>query len=162
MPILVNIRQLAKKELRFKGQIPVPELDIDTLDQMLQVHEPLMFDLVVQLVSEEILIRGVLKLVLDCQCVRCLRPFKHEVVLSGPLLSLPLEGEEAVPVINECVDLTPFLREDILLAFPQHPVCGPECPGVPPGAAKGIVLARVTPPTQNGTTAWTELNKLKF
>lgn len=162
MPILVNIRQLARGEMLFKGQISVPELDIDTLDEMLQVHEPLLYDLAVQLVSEEILVSGRLKLALDCQCVRCLRPFKHEVILSGPLLSLPLEGEDAVPVINECVDLTPFLREDMLLAFPQHPVCGPDCPGVPPGAAKGKALTRGTAQAPKGSTPWAELNKLKL
>lgn len=162
MPILVSIRQLARGEMQFKGQVPVPELDIDTLDEMLQVHEPLSYDLTVQLVGQEILIRGQLKLGLDCQCVRCLRPFRHEVLLSGPLLSLPLEGEEAVPIINECVDLTPFLREDILLSFPQHPVCGPDCPGVPPGAAKGKALTRGSAQAPKGSTPWAELNKLKL
>jgi len=39
---------------------------------------------------------------------------------------LPLEGEEKTPVDNDCVDLTPFAREDMLLEFPQHPVCEPE------------------------------------
>ena len=43
---------------------------------------------------------------------------------------LPLEGEEAVSVVNDCVDLTPYVREDILLEFPQHPLCEPECRGL--------------------------------
>ena len=47
----------------------------------------------------------------------------------GPV-TLPLEGEEEVPVINDCVDLTPYMREDILLAFPQHPLCEPDCGGL--------------------------------
>ncbi len=146
----------------FKGQLPLTELDIDTLDEMLQLHEPLNYDLAVQLVSREILIRGQLRLVLDCQCVRCLRAFKHEVVLSGPLLNLALDGDEAVAVVNDCVDLTPFLREDILLAFPQHPVCGPDCPGIPPGAAKSVFKTRKNNEATKGSTPWAELNKLKF
>ena len=42
-------------------------------------------------------------------------------------LHLPLEGEDKVTVENDCVDLTPFVREDILLEFPQHPLCKPDC-----------------------------------
>jgi uncharacterized metal-binding protein YceD (DUF177 family) len=45
-------------------------------------------------------------------------------------LHLPLEGEDKVPVDNDCVDLTPFVREDILLEFPQHPLCKPDCGGI--------------------------------
>ena len=40
------------------------------------------------------------------------------------------EGEDRVAVDNDCVDLTPYLREDILLEFPQHPLCKPECRGL--------------------------------
>ncbi|MCS7337418.1 MAG: YceD family protein [Verrucomicrobiae bacterium] len=162
MPIVVSIRQLAKGQVRFRGELPVPELDIDTLDEMLQVREPLVYDLAVQMAGAQLLITGQLRLILDCQCVRCLRAFRHELLLSGPLFSLPLEGEDAVPVINECVDLTPFLREDILLAFPQHPVCGPECPGVPPGAAKGKARGRTATHGLKGASVWSELNKLKL
>jgi uncharacterized metal-binding protein YceD (DUF177 family) len=28
------------------------------------------------------------------------------------------------------VDLTPFIREDILLDFPQRPLCRPDCAGL--------------------------------
>ena len=35
-----------------------------------------------------------------------------------------------VAIENDCVDLTPFVREDILLEFPQHPLCKPDCGGL--------------------------------
>src|SRR6184192_4185872 len=44
---------------------------------------------------------------------------------------LPLQGEEAAPIVNDCVDLTPYVREDILLSFPQHPLCDRDCRGLP-------------------------------
>ncbi len=37
---------------------------------------------------------------------------------------------KAVPIKNDCVDLTPWVREDILLGFPQHPLCRPDCGGL--------------------------------
>ena len=70
---------------------------------------------------------------------------------------LALEGEEKAAVINDCVDLTPYIREDILLAFPQQPLCEPECKGLAnmrkkrPGAEPEAV-----------SDTWAELNKLKL
>ena len=52
------------------------------------------------------------------------------------IADLPLVGEEKVAVDNDCVDLTPYLREDILLAFPQHPLCEPDCRGLPKAPQK--------------------------
>ena len=63
-------------------------------------------------------------------------------------------------MVNDLVDLTPFVREDILLEFPQHPLCDRECRGLPknePGKAKASSGAG---PTE--ASAWAELNKLKF
>ena len=79
---------------------------------------------------------GSLTLTLDCECVRCLKTFEHELKLTDWALHLPLEGEEKVPVENDCVDLTPFVREDILLEFPQHPLCKPDCRGLKTKASR--------------------------
>ncbi len=74
--------------------------------------------------------RGQLQLTLECECVRCLRPFQNHLVLKRWACHLPLLGEEKVLVVDDCVDLTPWLREDILLAYPQHPLCEPKCSGL--------------------------------
>ena len=67
---------------------------------------------------------------LDCECVRCLKTFQYQLDWTiGPAICR-LKGEEDVPVVNDCVDLTPYMREDILLEFPQHPLCEPECRGL--------------------------------
>jgi uncharacterized protein len=71
------------------------------------------------------------------------------------------EGEQAAPIVNDCVDLTPYLREDILLEFPQHPLCDPECRGLqakPTGKKKAGSGSK----TDGTSTTWSELNKLKF
>ena len=76
---------------------------------------------------------------------------------------LPLEGEEKVPIDNDCVDLTPYLREDILLEFPQHPLCDADCRGLP---AKETGKAKKPAPagdsSQQEPSAWADLDKLKF
>ena len=102
--------------------------------------------------------RGSLRLVLDCQCVRCLKPFTHELELKAWTCHLPLEGEDRVAVDNDCVDLTPFVREDMLLEFPQHPLCKPDCGGLKTKTGK----ARKTGGWKLAPSAWAELDKLKL
>ena len=86
--------------------------------------------------------------------------FRHELELPQWACHLPLDGEDKVPVENDCVDLTPFVREDILLDFPQHPLCKPDCAGL-----KKKPQRQGTQNRRQGKTkpsAWAELNKLKL
>jgi uncharacterized protein len=77
-------------------------------------------------------------------------------------LHLPFQGEEAVAVVNDVVDLTPYVREDILLEFPQHPLCDPECRGLPKSTIGKAKKAGSANANETSSSAWTELNKLKF
>ena len=126
MPLLVNLRHLEGHNVRLDGELPVQELDLDTRDEMIRAVEPLRYDFEVQKLEHSLLAQGRLQLTLDCQCVRCLKPVKQTIKLDNWALHLPLQGEESAPVVNDCVDLTPYVREDILLEFPQHPLCDAE------------------------------------
>ena len=162
MPLTINLRHLESHNVRLQGQLMVDELDLDMRDEMIQVKQPLDYDIEAQKMEDGILLQGRLHLVLDCQCVRCLRPFKRAIKLGNWSCLLALEGEERVAVVNDCVDLTPYVREDILLEFPQHPLCDPECGGLPnplPGKAEA---AKGSAQNGTGSSAWAELNKLKF
>ncbi|MGA2788311.1 MAG: YceD family protein [Verrucomicrobiota bacterium] len=160
MPLIVNLRHLEENDVVLRGELPVDELDLDTRDEMIGVTQPLRHELEVQLLDRSLLIRGSLRLVLGCRCVRCLKPFEHELVLNPWTRHLPLEGEEQVPVVNDCADLTPYVREDMLLEFPRHPLCKPDCRGsekIITGNAKNTGGKDETIPS-----AWAELDKLKL
>lgn len=161
MSLVVNLRHLAKHNLFLKGELSVSELDIETRDKMIHVSAPLHYDLEVEKLKDGLLIRGRLQLPLDCQCVRCLKPFQFPLDLEEWMRLLPLDGEERVPVISDCVDLTPPIREDILLEFPQHPLCKPECRGLAQ-IHLGKAKTDGTSQTKAGSSAWAELDKLKF
>jgi uncharacterized metal-binding protein YceD (DUF177 family) len=163
MPLIVNLRHLEPDSLRLKGQLALEELDIDPHDEVIQLAQPLEYDLEVQMVEKALLVQGRLHLDLDCQCVRCLKPFQYRLDLARWACHLPLEGEEHVAVVNDCVDLTPQVREDILLEFPRHPVCGPECRGLPKLSSSGKPknTSSAGKPEMN-LPAWAELNKLKL
>src|SRR6266478_3599555 len=117
MPLQVNMRHLDAHEVRLEGRMPIEELDIETRDEMIRLAEPLEYDLEAQKIEEGLLVQGELHLALECRCVRCLKPFQYRLDLPRWACHIPLEGEERAPVIGDCVDLTPYVREDILLEF---------------------------------------------
>jgi len=162
MPLLVNLRHLEAHNVRLEGELPVEELDLDTRDETIRAKAPLQYDFEVQKLEHSLLAQGRLQLTLDCQCVRCLKSFKHTIKLDHWASHLPLEGEESVPVVNDCVDLTPYVREDILLEFPQHPLCDAECRGLPNSISGKATKPLKSDQAETGSTAWSELNKLKF
>lgn len=160
MPLIVNLRHLEKNDVVLRGELPVDELELDLRDEMIVVTQPLRHELEVQLLDRNLLVRGSLRLMLACRCVRCLKLFERELELNPWVLHLPLEGEEPVPVVNDCADLTPYVREDMLLEFPWHPLCKPDCRGlekIKTGRAKNPGgRDELIPPV------WAELDKLKL
>src|SRR4051812_12061388 len=130
MPLTFNLRQLEKRDLHLVGELSPNDLELTGFDEMVEIIEPLRYDLVVERLSDSILVQGSVRAKLTCHCVRCLAKFDDELELERWTVDLPLAGDEKVLVTNDSVDLTPYLREDILLAFPQHPLCDSECRGL--------------------------------
>lgn len=162
MRLVVNLRLLDAHSVRLEGKLPVGEMDIDTRDEVIRVAQPLEHDLEVQKLEDSLLVQGHLRLDLECQCVRCLKPFRYRLQLEGWSCHLPLKGEDCVAVVKDCVDLTPYVREDILLEFPRHPLCNPECRGLPKTSVGRSKTIRNTGETGVGSSAWAALNKLKL
>ncbi len=156
MPVTVNLRHLDDKNVELEGEVSPDELDLGKPDEMVQPNYPLEYNLEVEKNQNNLLVQGDLHMMLDCHCVRCLRSFKYEIELDPYAALVSLEGDDRAPVSNDLVDLTPYLREDILLAFPQHPLCKADCNRVPElkHAATGVPLTQ--------KSAWDELNKLKL
>ena len=162
MSLQVNLRHLEVDPVHLKGEVPASSLDIETRDDVIHLSQPLEFDLEVQKLDQSLLVQGRLNLVLDCECVRCLKRFDYRLALDPWVCHLPLQGEEAVPVNNDLVDLTPAAREDILLEFPQHPLCERDCRGLRSASVgKSKTFSKIGA-SEEGSPAWNELNKLKF
>jgi uncharacterized protein len=163
MPLTVNLRHLENRNLELHGELPLAELELDLRDEMIRVAQPLHYDLEIELLDDSLLVQGSLCLTLECQCVRCLKNFEFDLELDPWTQYLPLtpvEDEDAVSIKNDCADLTPLVREDILLRFPQHPLCRPDCGGLKKasvGKARKIAGKDETKPA-----AWAALNKLKL
>lgn len=164
MPLVVNLRHLVSKDLSLKGELPAADMDFDDRDEMVRVLKPLRYDLTAQRLEQSLLVRGQLGLTVDCLCVRCLKPVEHELKLDDWVCHAELEGEEAARMVGDCVDLTPYIREDILLNLPQHPLCGPQCKGLKQKGTTAVGKPKLKGAgrTKNVSSAWAELDKLKF
>ena len=162
MPLLVNLRHLEEHEIKLEGELPVAELDLELKDDMCRPEKPLVYNLEVEEMEHAILVQGKLQLTLRCECVRCLKSFEYGLKVDHWARLLPLEGEESTPVDNDCVDLTPYIREDILLEFPQHPLCEAECRGLPANELGKAKKSTNSGESRQEPSTWAELDKLKF
>jgi len=156
--VTFNVRHLEEKPLHLEGEVTPEELELEAGDELVHPAGPLRYDLDLEMIDKGILVQGELSLPLNCECARCLKPMQQRLTLDDWTTHLALEGEEAVKVTNDVVDLTPLIREDILLAFPQHPLCEPECKGLP----NPWKDAAQSEQAGGNSAAWSELNKLKF
>ena len=155
MPLTFNIHHLEAKDLHLEGELPSAELELELHDELIHPAEMLAYDLSVERIEGAALVQGRLSLDIEYECSRCLKKFSASLTIENWACHLPLTGEEATPIEHDLVNLTPYVREDILLALPQRPLCEPECAGLKPAAEKG-------PRESDSTSAWAELDKLKL
>jgi len=160
MGLIINLRLLSQETLLLQGELSPAELDFGLRDDMFNISRPVQYDLEAEMVDDAMLVRGRLSAELECECVRCLKPFTRPLELPELTLHLPLTGEDAVTIDNDNVDLTPYLREDMILEFPQHPLCKPDCAGLKKIDKNQTPVAGDKPETT--ASAWAELNKLKL
>ncbi len=114
---------------------------------------PLRWKFVAKLFGDELLIEGSVSAEFSGICARC--GCDMVLTMAEPLcFSVDVSGDVAE------VDLTSELRDAILLALPNHPVCKPDCPGVCSTCgmllSEGSCLCRDTPTTSQ----WDALDKL--
>jgi uncharacterized protein len=159
MSLKVNLRLLEKESIQLDGDILGSELAPDFHDELMRLSHPVEYELTVDRQSESLLVTGSLRTHVDCECSRCLKSFVLSVRLDEFSVLSPLEGEDALPVDGDFADLTPSVREDILLSLPTNPLCGPDCRGLKPkGQSRELQVREQAEPNK----AWSALDNLKL
>jgi uncharacterized protein len=148
----VHIRQIPPEGLRLEG-----EEAADFLDPGSQHCRPLSdvrYVLQAGLSGGGLFVTGSLELDVELECVSCLTRFPYPIAVPDFATQIELGGAEAV-------DLTPYLREDILLALPPYPHCDWDGERTCPAArAQSDAPATAEPPPPQ-KDAWGALDKLK-
>lgn len=119
----VHLRQIPADGLHLEGEeeCPIPELAAEHI----LCAGPLRYSLDLGISEGALWATGSLAQPVQVRCVACLEQFVHTIEVPAFALHTELGGPETV-------DLTPFLREDILLNLPAYPRCdrrgGRVCP----------------------------------
>ena len=147
----IHLRQIPDGGLHLEGEedCPLPQLNPDEV----QCAGPLHYDLDAGVSEGALWANGKLRQPVELRCVRCLEPFAFDIAVEDFAVHTPLTGPEEI-------DLTPFMREDILLNLPTYPHCDREggrvCPVAPLENGGNATRASTRP------TDWSALDGLKI
>jgi uncharacterized metal-binding protein YceD (DUF177 family) len=144
----VHLKQIPTEGLHLEGEeeCPIPELETDGVRCAGLLH----YDINIGVSGGALWARGSLSQPVELRCVSCLEKFVHEIQVPEFAVHTDLHGPESV-------DLTPFMREDLLLNLPPHPHCDRDGSGV--CKAKRIETAEQDTPRKSD---WSALDKLKL
>lgn len=147
--IAVHLRQVPPEGQRLEGEEDAGFLDLADIGA--KAAGPVRYNLDVGLSGGGLFATGRVSVAVELRCVACLQPFVFEAQVDPFAAQVEIDG-------RELVDLTPLVREELLLALPNHPRCdsisGHSCPYQRPEPS-GVG-------TQQSTeSAWDQLDKLK-
>lgn len=82
--------------------------------------------------SRGILVQGKLSTQFQADCTRCLEPTAIQLILPVEELFVypPEPNAEFVVADDGILDLSPLMREEIVVNTPQHVLCRPDCAGL--------------------------------
>jgi uncharacterized metal-binding protein YceD (DUF177 family) len=147
----IHLNQIPHDGLHLEGEedCPIPELEAEGS----RCTGPLSYALDLGVSEGALWANGTLSQPVELRCVSCLEPFSYNIEVRSFALHTELTGPELI-------DLTPFMREDILLNLPPYPHCDREgnrvCRAAETIATKADDVIKEAPP------AWGELDKLKL
>ncbi|MCL1909941.1 MAG: YceD family protein [Kiritimatiellaeota bacterium] len=131
-PMILNLTKLTPSATRFTGEDPVSSLEWEGSEtDSVRPASPLRWDFTARLFDTELLIDGSASADFEGVCARCGKAVKFTI-------REPLSFSTAVDSVSLTVDLTPEIREAILLALPSNPLCRDDCPGLCPRCGKPL------------------------
>ena len=121
--LIVDVARLDEEGESFEGETAADILEL-AADPIRKPVGGVVYQIHVEQIGSELLARGRVAQRFECTCSRCAEVFALEV--ADPAFFADYSAEEGV----EYVDLTPEMREAIILALPGYPVCREDCKGL--------------------------------
>jgi len=112
--VKIHLRQIPAQGLHLDGDEDCPIHDLEA--EGIRCAGPLHYNIDVGVAGGALWARGSLSQPAELRCVSCLENFVHDIQVPAFAVHTELRGPETV-------DLTPFIREDLLLNLPAHPRC---------------------------------------
>jgi uncharacterized protein len=146
--VKVHLKQIPPQGLHLEGEENCPIAELET--ENVRCVGPLQYKLDLGVSEGSLWANGTLRQPVELQCVSCLEKFAYVIEVPSFAVHRELTGPETV-------DLTPFIREDILLNLPAHPHCDREGQRICKAASvKGAADEGKRKPD------WSALDKLKI
>lgn len=146
----VHLRQIPAEGLHLEGEEDCVLADLE--QEGVRCAGPLRYKIDIGLSDGALWANGALVQPVELHCVNCLEPFVHEIEVKSFAMHEEVHGPETF-------DVTPFMREDVLLNLPPHPHCD----------RHGGRICKAMPLPDNETSTetkaqadWSALDKLKL
>jgi uncharacterized protein len=133
-PLVLNAAELLRQPgSRRRVEVDVSRDEVGLVDPRITGDVTVAVD--VESTLDDVIVTGRLSTSWRDECARCLRP------LSGVLeveveeryaVAASAAADGAFPIVGGQLDLGPMVREEVLLAMPDAPLCRPDCPGLCP------------------------------
>lgn len=160
----INLRNFPPEGRRYEGEDPVDILDV--ADPGFRFETPVGYRFNATLTGHSLVVIGRVWTKVGVTCVRCLKNADRKVEVPD------FVAHHEVTPTQDFADLTENLREDILLALPQNPLCNPDCKGLCPVCGQDLnektcsCAKRAAVPGSGGGggtgTPWSALDQIKI
>ena len=144
----IHLNQIPPDGLHLTGEEDCALGDLGS--QEIRCVGPMRYSLDLGISDGSLWANGTIAQTVELACVACLEKFEHEIKVPAFALHTELHGPETV-------DITPFMREDILLNLPPYPHCDRD-------DGRVCRAAKVETHAEDGTAKadWSALDKLKL
>jgi uncharacterized protein len=139
-PLVLDTRDLPRRPGSMRVVDRVVPAPADLGLELIGVPEgaKLTLDLRMESVTEGVLVSGDVSGPVEGECGRCLRPITDSVTVSIQELYAyehsatdeTTEEDEVGRLQGDLLDLEPAVRDAVVLALPNHPLCREDCPGL--------------------------------
>jgi len=149
----------ARRALHLESAVP----DFEGAAARVDAADPMTIDVVLEHVSDGIVVHGRVQGTWRSNCSRCLRDIANEFALAVRELfePNPLDGE-TYPLGDETVDLEAVLRDTVLLELPVAPLCRDDCAGICPSCGIDRNESRCSCVTHELDPRWAALQDLQL
>jgi uncharacterized protein len=141
-PLVLDTRELPRRPGALRTVERVVPAPSDLGVELIGVPEGagLDLDLRMESVSEGVLVSGTVSGPIRGECGRCLREINDSVTVTiqelyayeNSTTDATTESDEVGRMQGDLIDLEPALRDAVVLALPNNPLCRQDCPGLCP------------------------------
>ncbi|MEV4709959.1 YceD family protein [Micromonospora sp. NPDC049374] len=141
-PLVLDTRELPRRPGALRTVERVVPAPSDLGVELIGVPEGagLDLDLRMESVSEGVLVSGTVSGPIRGECGRCLREINDSVTVTiqelyayeNSTTDATTEEDEVGRMQGDLIDLEPALRDAVVLALPNNPLCRQDCPGLCP------------------------------